>query len=157
MLLYLVRDKETGRYTELAAGIGGRVEREHENLYWLDNLPQSLGRNRISGTVHAYQNQPFAFTDYVAGAGIRIFNGRNSFEVFTDKNGVYEIWDVPVGKYQIRPSLPPGFRLNFTLERGAVDFASPESINPESNAAAVIDIRPRGCGGVDYVVARTIP
>ena len=80
LLLFLVRDKKTKKYREIAGGVGGRVEREHENLYWLKNLPHSLTRTRLGGTVHVYQNQPFEFVDNVVGMKVRIFNAENSFE-----------------------------------------------------------------------------
>jgi len=45
-------------------------------------------RTRISGTVELYKDSPFEFVDYVVGTKVRVFNDKNSFEAFTDKNGV---------------------------------------------------------------------
>jgi len=151
LLLYLVRNKKTNKYSAIAEGMGGRVERENENLYWLNNLPNSLNRTRISGTVELYRDEPFEFLDYVVGTKLRIFNSNHSFEVFTDRNGVYEIWDIPAGKYQIEPIIPPGLKLRFPLERGMVDFDALKRNNPNSNEV-LIEIGPDGCGGIDFVV-----
>ncbi len=51
LLLYLNRNGKTGRYQASAEGMGGPVEREQENLYWLNNLTGTRRRTRISGTV----------------------------------------------------------------------------------------------------------
>jgi hypothetical protein len=151
LLLYLVRDKKTKKYSAIAEGMGGRVERENENLYWLNDLPRPLKRTRLSGEVRLYQDEPFEFTNSVAGVKVRVFNANNSFEVFTDNNGVYEIWDIPVGKYQIEPVIPPNLKLRFPLERGLVDFDSLKKNDPNTNAV-LIEIQPKGCGGMDFVV-----
>ncbi len=151
MLLYLIRNQKTKKYSAIAEGMGGRVEREHENLYWLNNLPKSLNRTRLSGTVALYKDAPFEFVDYVGGTKVRVFNGEKSFEVLTDNNGVYEIWDIPVGKYQIEPILPLNVKLGLDLEKGLIDFDSLKKNNPNTNAV-LIEIQPKGCGGIDFVV-----
>jgi hypothetical protein len=151
LLLYLVRDKKTKKYSAIAEGMGGRVERENENLHWLNNLPMALNRTRLSGTVTLYRDEPFEFVNYVVGTKVRVFNGENSFEVLTDKNGVYEIWDIPLGKYQVEPILPFNLKLSLDLERGLVDFDSLKKNNPNTNAV-LIEIQPKGCGGIDFVV-----
>lgn len=151
LLLYLVRDKKTKKYSAIAEGMGGRVERNNENLYWLNNLPMSLNRTRLSGTVTLYRDEPFEFVNYVAGTKVRVFNGENSFEVFTDANGVYEIWDIPLGKYQIEPILSLNLKLSLDLERGLVDFDSLKKNKPNMNAV-LIEIQAKGCGGIDFVV-----
>lgn len=151
LLLYLVRNQKTNKYSAIAGGMGGRVEREHENLYWLSNLPRALNRTRLSGTVAIYQNEPFEFVDNVAGTKVRVFNDEKSFEVLTDGNGVYEVWDIPVGKYRIEPQLPPTLRLSLVLERGVVDFDSLKKNDPDTDAV-LIEIQPKGCGGIDFVV-----
>lgn len=71
----------------------------------------------------------------------------------TDKNGVYEIWDIPVGRYQIEPILPLDLKLRFGLEKGLVDFDSLKKNNPNTNAV-LIEIHSKGCGGIDFVVNR---
>lgn len=151
LLLYLVRNKKTNKYSAIAEGMGGRVRGESENLYWLNNLPKALNRTRLSGTVTLYQGEPFQFIDYIAGTKVRVFSGEQSFEVLTDNVGVYEIWDIPVGKYRIEPLLPSNLKLSLNLERGLVDFDSLKKSDPETNAV-LIEIQPKGCGGIDFAV-----
>jgi len=151
MLLYVVRNKKTKKYSAIAPGTGGRVERESENLYWLNNLPMSLKRTRLSGTVELYKDSPFEFVDYVVGTRVRVFNDKKSFEVSTDKNGVYEIWDIPRGKYQIEPIFPLNLELDIDLERGLIDFDSLKKKDPNTDEV-LVEIQPKGCGGIDFVV-----
>lgn len=151
LLLYLARHQKSQKYSALAEGMGGRVERENENLYWLNNLPKSLKRRRLSGTVALYRDTPFEFLNHVAGTKVRIFNAQRSFEVFTDENGVYEIWDIPPGKYQIEPVIPLNLSLIFPLERGEVDFDTLRNKDTDKRQA-LIEIQPKGCGGIDFVV-----
>ena len=153
MLLYLVRDKKTQQYSAIAQGMGGPVDRERENLYWLNRLPASRSRSRISGTVRVYRDEPFQFVEYVAGMKIRVFSDQKSFDVLTDEYGVYELWDVPAGKYQIVPDIPALFKLKFPLERGAVDFDSLRKKNPESREV-LIEIQPQWCGGLDFILSK---
>lgn len=151
MLLYVVRNRKTKKYSVIAPGTGGRVERESNSLYWLSNLPMSLKRTRLSGTVELYKDSPFEFVDYVVGTKISVFNDKNSFEVSTDKNGVYEIWDIPRGKYQIKPIFPLNLKLDIDLERGLIDFDSLKKKDPNTDDA-LVEIQPKGCGGIDFVV-----
>lgn len=151
LLLYLVRNRKTKKYSAIAEGMGGRVERQSENLYWLNGLPNSFKRTRLSGEARLYQDEPFKFINSVVGVKVKVFNIKNSFEVFTDKNGVYEIWDIPTGKYQIEPIFPLNLELDFDLERGLIDFDSLKKKNPNTNAV-LVEIQPKGCGGVDFVV-----
>ena len=151
LLLYLARDSKTGRYSAIAQGMGGRVDRVNEDLYWLKGLPKSLKRTRLSGEVRLYQDEPFQFLKSVAGVRVRVFNAGNSFEVTTDEKGVYELWDIPVGKYQVEPVFPLNLKLRFPLAKGLVDFDSLKKKNPNTDAV-LIEIQPKGCGGMDFVV-----
>ncbi len=60
MLLYLKKNKGN-TYHAIGTGYGGNLERESADIYWLENLPHSLRRNRISGTIRLYEDEPFEF------------------------------------------------------------------------------------------------
>jgi len=151
LLLYLVRNRKTQKYSAIAQGMGGRVERQSENLYWLNNLPMSRSRTRLSGEIRLYRDEPFQFIDSLGGVKVRVFNSKKTFEVSTDKNGVYEIWDIPVGKYQVEAAIPPNLKLRFDLERGLIDFDSLKKKDPNSEAV-LVEIQSKGCGGIDFIV-----
>ena len=151
ILFYVVRNKQTKKYSAIAPGTGGRDDRESDSLFWLNNLPMSLKRTRLSGTVELYKDEPFEFVDYLVGTKVRVFNDKNSFEVSTDKNGVYEIWDIPKGKYQIKPIFPLNLELGIDIERGLIDFDSLKKKDPNTDDV-LVEIQPKGCGGIDFVV-----
>lgn len=149
-LLYLAGGPN-GLPQRVIAALGGRFDREKEDLLWLKKLPGALDRTRIAGTVSVYQEQPFAFVKAVAGVKVRIFNSKNSFEVTTDENGVYEVWDLPPGKYQIEPELPQGLGLNFTLDRGRTDWESPGQ-DGDRLASRLKIVGTKGSVGRDFVL-----
>lgn len=152
-LLYLVRNKKTQKYSAIAEGMGGRVDRESENLYWLNNLPKSLNRTRISGTIELFQDKPFKFLNYIVGTKVKVFNEKNSYEIITDKNGVYEVWDVPIGKYKVVPEIPVGFGLDLVLSRGEIEFKPISEVEVDTKDFK-IEIQPKTCGGADYVLEK---
>lgn len=151
ILLYLIQDKKTKTFTAISEGMGGNIEKESENLYWLNNLPMSLNRTRISGKIELYQDKPFEFLNYIIGTKVKIYNEKNSYEAKTDKNGVYEIWDIPVGKYKITPEIPKQFFLRFSLSRGEIEFKQIDEDQVDTEDFTV-EIQPNSCGGADYVL-----
>ncbi len=151
LLLYLVRDGKTGKYSAIAQGMGGEIKKVSDDLYWLNRLPGSLKRTRMSGEVNVYRDEPFQFLKFAAGIKVKIHNAKNSFEVITDRNGVYQLWDIPTGKYQVEPVFPNFLSLRFPLPKGLVDFDSLSKGSPNENDV-LIEIRRGGCGGIDFVV-----
>ncbi len=155
LLLYLVRDKKTGSYSAIAQGMGGEIEKVSDDLYWLRSLPGSLKRTRMSGQLRIYEDQPFRFVKFASGIKVKIHNAAKSLEVTTDRNGVYQLWDIPVGKYQVEPVFPNSLSLKFSLPKGLVDFDSLNRGSPNENDV-LIEIRGGGCGGIDFVVKEKV-
>lgn len=152
ILIYLIYDKKEKNYNFLV-GMGGNVEQNNEDLYWLNNLPKSLKRTRISGTIWQYENVEGRFfsLSLVRDMKLNILGEGKKYEVLTDKNGVYELWDVPVGKYKIFPQIPDGFELRSVLSKGIIDFKQ-ISENQVDTKDFMIEIKPTGCGGADYTL-----
>jgi hypothetical protein len=44
----------------------------------------------------------------VAGRKIRIVGASGTYETKTDENGIFEIYDLPPGKYRLEPEIPAG-------------------------------------------------
>jgi hypothetical protein len=96
------------------------VERAGDDLLYLDKLDIVRGKTRISGKLGSLgiESPLFGFRK------VRIINGKNVWEVTTDKNGVYEIYDLPAGEYLIEPDIPSGWKINaFLLRRFAASFS----------------------------------
>lgn len=79
------------------------------DLLYLKRLREVSGKTRISGTIQFLQGPDVS----VEGRAIRIIGGDKIYEVKTNKNGVYEIYDLPAGKYLIEPELPSGWKLAY--------------------------------------------
>lgn len=84
-----------------------------DDLLYLNNLKKVRGKSRISGTVEFEKDTDLS----VEGIKIRVVGTKKTYEVKTDENGVYEIYDLPAGKYFIEPSTPKGWKIDsFWLE-----------------------------------------
>jgi len=107
---YLYYLKRFGDSTVWIAGTCGRsnnVDYARDDLLYLNNLEKTRGRTRISGTF-SFANET---GESVAGRKIWIIGAKKQYEVKTDENGVYEIYDVPAGKYAIVPEIPKGWKV----------------------------------------------
>ena len=96
----------------------------NDDLLYLNKMSKMLGKRRISGTVH-FQSD----TDSnPKGINIQIIGEDKTYEIKTDEHGVYEIYDLPAGKYLIKPEAPTGWTVNsyfpttFTSFAGKSDF-----------------------------------
>ena len=108
-LLYLIREDEAG--THWGASLCGRsrdLERAAEDLLYLDNIENLRGKTRISGNYSGGLGKPL---DAVANRTIRITGEKKTYETKTNANGVFEIYDLPPGKYILEPEIPNGWQL----------------------------------------------
>ncbi len=83
-------------------------EEATDDLLYLNRLREVRGKTRISGTIRFINGADVN----VEGRTIRIIGGDKSYEVKTNKSGVYEIYDLPAGKYLIEPEVPTGWKLS---------------------------------------------
>jgi hypothetical protein len=89
------------------------LEYVDDDLSYLNNMRKLRGRTRISGVLEA------DFENYsVAGRKLRIVGRNKTYIATTDKDGLYELYDVPPGRYVLVPELETGWRVdNFHLTR----------------------------------------
>lgn len=116
----------TGKGSEIwIAGACGRsnvLEYAHDDLLYLNKLDKVRGKTRISGTVRFEKETDLS----VEGRKLRIIGANKTYEVKTDKDGIYEIYDLPAGKYLIEPEIPIGWKLNYYELRYSSSFAGNE-------------------------------
>ena len=108
-LLYLIREDEAG--THWRASLCGRsrdLERAAEDLLYLDNMENLRGKTRVSGNYGGGLGKPL---DAVANRTVRITGEKKTYETKTNSNGVFEIYDLPPGKYILEPEIPNGWQL----------------------------------------------
>ena len=131
-LFYLRRFPNSGSSASWVAstcGRNGRVERVRDDLLYLNNLRGARGRTRISGTVE------FDLDDHpsLAGLKVRVVGAGKTYEARTDEHGVYEIYDVPAGRYLLIPETPRGWRVSRFYLNYSPSFAGKreEEFNPK--------------------------
>ncbi|MGQ0760600.1 MAG: hypothetical protein ACT4OT_01085 [Acidobacteriota bacterium] len=100
-------------------GRSSNVDYAGDDLLYLNNLQKARGRTRISGTVRFAAESD----ESVAGRKIRIVGAKKQYEVKTDENGVYELYDVPAGKYAVVPEIPKGWKVGRFWLRYSPSFA----------------------------------
>jgi len=86
------------------------IDGVNDDLLYLNNLEANRGRTRVSGTLSEDEEQ-------VSPSGRRIWIVGNNkvYETRTDKNGVYEFYDLPPGRYRLEPELPFGWKITPTV------------------------------------------
>ena len=106
-LLYLKRPADARDYWQASfCDRSNKLEYAGEDVSYLDNQQTLRGKTRISGMYFGTQFELLS----AANRKIRISGGQKTYEIYTDKNGVYEIYDLPPGKYRIEPELPTGWK-----------------------------------------------
>lgn len=106
-------------------GRGGDVRHVGDDLLFLNNLAKASGRARLSGRI-AFDS---AEGPGVANRTIRVVSAKQTYEVKTDENGVYEIYDLPAGRYLVEPETQPGWKIDADSSRRSPSFADVENVN----------------------------
>ncbi len=83
------------------------------DLLYLENMAKVAGRTRLSGRLSkrvesAVEAQPSS-SEILPDRSVVITGNGKSIKLKTDKNGVYEIYDLPPGKYEVKPEPIEGF------------------------------------------------
>ena len=106
-LFYVRRQKGSTRWMAVTCGRSSRLEDASDDLLYLTNLNKVRHKTRISGTLRFN----YEAGESLEGRKIRIIGAKRTTEVKTDSNGVYEIYDLPAGRYFVEPEIPKGWRV----------------------------------------------
>jgi len=140
--------REPGLWFAFVCGRSIEAEGAMVDLLYLENLSKVQGKTRISGTI-GRGVKPASDVD---GMRIKFIGPTETYETKTNKDGVFEIYDLPPGKYVVEPEIPPGWKiLPFSLEpspsvvrdrHGEPEMKTPQqvAIVLEANKHAEIDI-----------------
>jgi hypothetical protein len=86
----------------------------NDDISFLEGLPKNLERTRISGHLNRLKPDGVSSeTQPLAGIKIKIAGHRKTHVLTTDKNGFYELYNLPVDKYTITPEVPKGLKVWF--------------------------------------------
>jgi hypothetical protein len=98
------------------AGVCGRsrgLSDAGDDLLYLENMSKVRGKTRISGTINNGHHPAVS----VENRKIKIIGEKKTYQIESDKNGVFEIYDLPPGKYLIEPEVPPGWKIEAYVPR----------------------------------------
>ena len=119
-LFYLGQSEKPTLWYAGTCGRSRPVQYAADDLLYLNNLNKVRNKSRISGTLRFY----YATSESFAGRKIRITGPKGTHELKTDDNGVYEIYDLPAGRYIVEPEVPKGWKLEqFMMRSRSVDPA----------------------------------
>lgn len=147
-LFYLSYNKKYHDYSVIPCGRSAEMKRAFDDLQWLNALPGSLRRTRISGTSRISDDS----NTFPPAAQISVFveGEKDKFRLTTNDKGVYEKWDVAPGKYRIRAEPSTDLILDWTtsVPNNWLFFWS---LDPPNKSALDVTIEPRKCGGIDFM------
>jgi 5-hydroxyisourate hydrolase-like protein (transthyretin family) len=105
-LFYLYRPEKPSDpfYVSICNG-SNSVEGAKADLLYLENIDKVRGRTRVSGVVELDD-------ETYAGQQVRIVGKNKTYTATTDKDGVFELYDLPPGRYSIEPVLNPGWKVD---------------------------------------------
>ena len=106
-LFYLRQQKGSTRWMAVTCGRSNLVDHAGDDLLYLNNLNKVRNKTRISGTLEFR----YETGESLAGRKIRIIGAKRTVELKTDSNGVYEIYDLPAGRYFVEPEIPKGWKV----------------------------------------------
>lgn len=122
LLAYVKRPEDSPLWLLGTCTRSGGVEHRRDDLLYLDNLAKTRGRTRLSGTLRFFDAPG---EQGVAGRRIRVAGAKKSYEVRTDEQGVYELYDLPAGTYTVEPEAPPGWRASVAWASLVTDSEGP--------------------------------
>jgi hypothetical protein len=118
-----------------------------DDLRYLNSLTKSSQRTRIAGEIVRYESDaenPAGTAERLPGIQVSIKGMGKEYETITDTNGIYEVLDVPPGKYSIQPKMPAGLRLWAALHYGPID--------PKTFQSLDVELQPKSCSGLTILL-----
>lgn len=113
------------------------IESAPDDLLYLRNLPASAQKTRIAGVLRSGHHNP------LMGIKVKVTDGRQTYEAFTDKNGVYELFGLPPGKYSIEAEVPPTLKIRFLIPYGELDLTRRRDVGR-------VVLNEKSCAGVSF-------
>jgi hypothetical protein len=107
-LFYLKRFEDSSVWVAGTCGRSSQVDDAGDDLLYLRNLTKVKDKTRISGTLQFRHDAG----ESVSGRKVRIVGAKRTYELKTDDNGVYEIYDLPPGHYFVEPEVPKGWKVS---------------------------------------------
>lgn len=139
--------KDPGLWFAFGCGRSTGLAGATDDLLYLENMSKLRGKTRISGRIGGWQNPDLS----IERKKIKIIGSKKTYEAKTNKDGVFEIYDLPPGKYLIEPEMPSGWKidpswLSYSPSVVRNDYQEAELKSPKQVA---IMLEPKKHAGVD--------
>lgn len=129
---------------EYGLGRSNLLQHAGDDLLYLNKMDKVRGRTRISGVLDESGLAGLS----LEGQTIRIIGKNKTYVARTDKNGVYELYDVAPGRYVLEPELKFGWEVDeFSLTRPATRAERMHGLRPSNRVP--FTLRPGSHFGVD--------
>ncbi|HKS09734.1 MAG TPA: hypothetical protein VJS13_09325, partial [Pyrinomonadaceae bacterium] len=139
-LFYASYDKKLKSWYVAGCGRTRRLERAADDLLYLRALPGAAEKTRLAGVLwNQGDEKP------LMGVKVKLIGERETHEVFTDKNGVYEMYGLAPGQYVVTPETPLNMKLRFAYGATIVDL--------RDQTRRRVDLGEKSCAGVDFYFA----
>ncbi|HKE55696.1 MAG TPA: carboxypeptidase-like regulatory domain-containing protein [Pyrinomonadaceae bacterium] len=149
-LFYSYFDKRTKQWGINACDRSTRIDNPAdaaEDLLYLRALPSAQEKTRFSGSLRHYEDDPvkgFSVSEYLMGVKVKIVGAKQTYEAYTDRNGVFEVYDLPPGKYSVMPDIPRGLKVRFPMLYGEVDRST-------LTKDPLVVLKEKSCASVGFV------
>jgi hypothetical protein len=123
------------------------VEDANQDLLDLNNMDTLRGHTRVSGVL----GSDGLHDESVEGRKIRIVGRKKTYIATTDKNGFYELYDLPPGKYLFEPELQFGWKVDeFKFTRDLTRYERMHDIIRSNRFA--FTLRPKRHFGISFTL-----
>ena len=138
-LFYLNRMKNSPVWYAGTCGRSSGVNHAGDDLLYLEKMGKARGKTRLSGTLETWSDDG----PDLGGRVLSVTGGKKTYEVKTDANGVYELYDLPAGKYVVSVEPPAGWKVvDYSAEgRGARRSHYKTTVEVEAGRHTALDIR----------------
>ena len=145
-ILFYLKRPENLWYVS-ACGRSRGLEGASEDMLYLENMNKLRGKTRISGQLGSWGNRELD----VAGKKVRIIGPKKTYEAKTNSDGVFEIYDLPPGKYSVEPDMPPGWKINTYDLRHSPSVEPTDFLGPRTKSLKRVEItlQPKKHAAVD--------
>ncbi len=118
------------------------------DLLYLEKMAKVRGKTRLSGAITqsiraAVEGEESSYHQ-LAGRKVRVSGNGKNIELKTDENGVYEIYDLPVGKYKVTPEKVNGYKFTREEKSDSVEVEIEAKSHTEQDFDFSIDNAIRG-------------
>lgn len=126
----------------------GPVKYRTGDVKYLENVSKARGKTRLSGilsqSVRVAVEDEEAKNNLLSGSKVTVRGNGKNIELKTDKDGFYEIYDLPPGKYKITPEKIYGYKALWGTTEDSVDIEIKDKSHTEQSFEFSIDNRIRG-------------